>query len=166
MVAGPCELGAVRGKARLIPGKSVAQACVVCGKHLLGADEGHWLEGHIVCSEIIDQVELRGRVPGDTDLRPVEIEHAVETGGGARHKSLAVVVVHANEVDRQLGVPGECPCGVSNQDIDLACTQGGEAISSRQRDKSDCVGIAEGGCSHRPAKIHVNAGPLALCVGD
>jgi hypothetical protein len=56
--------------------------------------------------------------------------------------------------------------GVAGDDVDLARLQGNEALLRRGRRELHLFGVAEHGNRDRLAEIDVEAGPLALAVGE
>jgi len=77
---------------------------------------------------------------------------------------LAVVEVHAGEVETQRGIAGGGPGGVTGQNIDFARLQCGKALDGVQGDIVNGVGIAQYGSGDGTTYVNIETLPFAAIV--
>ena len=120
----------------------------------------------MIGAEEIGEVELAGRALLHTDRSVVEFERRAHLERSAHHETLAVIISNGREIEPERGVARQGPGGVAHQHIDLSRLQGRKAVLRRQRHEFDLLGIVENGGRHGAAEIDVEAGPVALRVGQ
>src|SRR6266404_3695852 len=157
--------GAQRDEARVVGGERVAAPREVGAQHFLQLLDHHRLELHVVGAEIVGEVEL-GRRPGlQADGGAVQLLHALDVRLFRHHEALAVIVVDADEVEPEAGVPRQGPGGVAREEVDLARLQRGEALLRGERRIAHLARIAEYRRGDRAAQVDVDAAPHALGIG-
>src|SRR5947208_7326113 len=157
--------GAQRDEARVVGGERVAAPREVGARHFLQLLDHHRLELHVVGAEVVGEVEL-GRRPGlQADGGAVQLPRALDVRLFGHHEALAVVVVDADEVEPEAGVPRQGPGGVARKEVHLARLQRGEALLRGERRIAHLGRIAEYGRGDRAAQVDVDAAPHAPGVG-
>ena len=156
----------VAAEARGVGGVDVAAAGEEGGADLVDLLDHHRLEGHLVGAEVVGEVELGGGAGLHADRGAVQLLGALHAELLRHHEALAVVVVDAGEVEAERGVARQRPGRVARQDVDLARLQRGEALLRGERHVLDLLGVAEDRRGDGAADVDVEAGPLALAVGD
>ena len=154
-----------RHEARHVGGVDVAAAGEVGVGHLLELLDHHRLERHVVGAEVVGQVELGGGAGLHADGGAVELLGAFHVQLLRHHEALAVVVVHAGEIEAEAGVARQRPGGVARQDVDLARLQRGEALLRGERREAHLRRVAEHGGRDGAADVDVEPLPLALRIG-
>jgi len=156
---------AQRDEARVVGGERVAAPREVGAQHFLQLLDHHRLELHVVGAEVVGEVEF-GRRPGlQADGGAVQLLRALDVRLFRHHEALAVIIVDADEVEPEAGVPRQGPGGVAREEVHLARLQRGEALLRGERRIAHLVRIAEYGCGDRAAQVDVDAAPHALGVG-
>ncbi len=120
----------------------------------------------MVGAEIIGEVELAGCALLHAHGGVVELERRADFEGPAHHEALAVVERDGGEIEPERGVARQGPGGVARQHVDLAGLQRGETILRRQRHELDFGRIVENRRRDGAAEIDVEAGPIALRIGQ
>ncbi len=166
MVVGLGEPQALGIEAGGVGGERVAAAGVVGLDRLVGARERHGLELHLVGAEIVREIELGGGALLHADGGVVELERRIHLQRLAHQEALAVVIVDRREVQAERGVARGGPGGVARQHVDVAGLQRGEAVLRGQRDELHLGRIVEDRGRERAAEIDIEAGPVALRVGQ
>ena len=153
-------------KPRRVGGIGIAAAGIVGLERLVHRGEGHGFQRHVICAEIIRQIELRGGALLHADRGVVELERRAHLEHLAHHKTLAVVIGDGGKIDAQRGVARHGPGGVAGQHIDLARLQRREAIGGSERHELDFGRVVEDRRRDGAAEIDVKTGPVALRIGD
>ena len=154
------------GKTRGVRRVRVAAARSVGLQQLVELVDQHRLEGHLVLAEIVREVELGGRAGLHADRGAVQLPGALDAALGRHHEALAVVEVHARAIEAQLSVAQQGLRRVTGDDVDLPRLEGDEALLRGGRREFHFLRVAEHGDRDRLAEIDVEAGPLALAVGE
>ena len=149
--------GARRDQAGVVGGVDVAAAGEVGVQHLVQLLDHHRLEGHLVRAEVVGEVELGGGARLHADRGAVQLLGALHVEAAVHHEALAVVVVHADEVEAEAGVARDGPGGVARQDVHFARLQRGEALLRGERRVAHLVGVAEHRGGDRAAQVDVDA---------
>ena len=84
----------------------------------------------------------------------------------ADHEALAVEVVDRREVEAELRVARHRRGRVAGQDVHLARLERGEAVLGGERNEANLGRVVEDGGRDGAAEIDVEAGPVALRVGQ
>ena len=95
-----------------------------------------------------------------------EIQRRVDLARARQHEALAVIIGDRREIEVVVGLARHAPGRVARQDIDLAALQLLEALVGVERNEFRLLRIVEDRRCHRAAEIDVEAGPVALVVGD
>ena len=100
------------------------------------------------------------------DLAAVQIERGIDVARARQHEAFAVVIGDRREIEVVIGLARHAPGRVAREDVDLAALQFLEALAGIERDEFRLARIVENRGRHRAAEIDVEAGPVALLVGD
>ncbi len=128
--------------------------------------EDHRLVGDVVVLEVVGEVELGVGAGLHADRGAVEIVDRLHAERLLHHDALAVIVVDDGEDEAELGVARHRPGGVAREHVDLARLQRGEALLGVERGVLHLGGVAEDRRGDRLAVVDVEAGPVAVGVGD
>ncbi len=120
----------------------------------------------MIGAEKVGEVELAGGALLHADRRIVELERRSHLERPAHHEALAVEEGDGRKFEPERGVARQRPGGVARQHVDFAGLQGGEAVLGGQRHELDLGGIVENGGRDGAAEIDVEAGPVALRIGQ
>ena len=120
----------------------------------------------MVGAEIVGEVELAGCALLHAHGGVVELERRAQLECPAHHEALAVKESDGGEIESERGIARQGPGGVARQHVDLAGLQRGEAILRRQRHELDLGRIVENRSRNGATKIDVEAGPIALRIGQ
>ena len=153
-------------KARGVGGVGVAAAGFVRLDRFLAGRERHRFERHVVGAEIIGEIELRGGALLHADRGVVELQRRGDLERLAHHEALAVEERDGREIEPERGVARQRPRRIARQHVDFARLQRGEPILGRQRHEFDLAGIVEDRGGDGAAEIDVEAGPVALRIGQ
>jgi hypothetical protein len=143
----------------------VAAAGEVRVQHLLHLFDDHRLEAHLVRAEVVGEVELGRGARLHADRGAVQLLRALHVELAMHHEALAIVVIHADEVEAEARVARDGPGGVARQDVDFAGLQRGEALLRGEGRVAHLVRVAEDGGGDRAAQVDIEALPYALRVG-
>ena len=149
-----------------VGGEGVALAGLIGLENLVQLGEFHLLVFHVVGAEIVGEVELRGRSILDADLAVIEVERRVDLAGRGQHEPFTVIVGDGRKIQIVVCLARHAPCRVTRENIDLAALQFLEALIGVERNELCLLRIVEDRRRHRAAEIDIEAGPVALVVGD
>ncbi len=120
----------------------------------------------MVGAEIVGEVELAGCALLHAHRGVVELERRADLERFAHHEALAIVKRDRRKIEPKRGIARQRPGGVARQHVDLAGLQRREAILRRQRHVFDLGRVVENRRRDGAAKIDVEAGPIALRIGQ
>jgi hypothetical protein len=116
--------------------------------------------------KVVGDVEYRRRPLLHANLAVVEVERGIDVARARHHEALAVIIGDSREIEIVVGLARHAPCRVTREDVDLAALQFLEAFAGVERDEFRLLGVVEDRRGHRAAEVDVEAGPVALVVGD
>ena len=134
--------------------------------HLLQLGKLHLRVFHVVGAEIIREIEQRRRPLLHADLAVIEVQRRIDLARARQHESLAVIIGDRREIEVVIGLARHAPGRVARENVDLAVLQFLEALAGIERNEFRLLRIVEDRGRHRAAEIDVEAGPVALVVGD
>ena len=164
--SGFAEVQPQRIELRDVGGEGVALAGIIGLDDVVQLAELHLRVLHVVGAEIVGEVELRGGSALHADLAVVEFQRRVDLAGRRQHEASAVIIGDGREIQRVGGLARHAPRRVAREDIDFPALQLLEALVGVERNELDLLRIVEDRRRHRAAEIDVEAGPVALVVGD
>ncbi len=115
-------------------------------------------------AEIIGEIELGGGAWLHADRGAVQLRCAFDVAFFRDHESLAVVVINADEVDPEAGVPGNRPARVARKNVHFTGLYGSEALLRGKRRVANLARIAEVRGGYGAAQVDVDAAPFPLTV--
>ena len=134
--------------------------------HLVQLRKLQLLIFHVVGLEIVGEVELRRRAGLHANPAAVEVKRGIDVARLRQHEPLAVVIGDRREIKIVILLARHAPCRVAREDVDLAALQLLEPLVGVERDEPRLGRIVEDRRRHRTTEIDVEAGPVALLVGD
>ena len=149
-----------------VGGEGVALAAFIGLEHVFQLWKLHFRVFHVVGAEMVGEVEYRRRPLLHANLAVVEIERGIDVARAWQHEALAVIIGDRREIEVVIGLARHAPGRIAGEDVDLAALQLLEAFAGVERNEFRLLGIVEDGRGHRAAEIDVEAGPVALVVGD
>ena len=120
----------------------------------------------MVGAEIIGEVELAGCALLHAHGGVVELKRRADLEGSAHHEALAVIERDGRKIEPERGIARQGPGGVARQHVDLAGLQRGETVLRCQRYEFDFGRVVENRRRDGAAEIDVEAGPIALRIGQ
>ncbi len=120
----------------------------------------------IVGAEKIRDVELRRGSFLDAYLAAIQRQRGVDVARRRNHESCAVIIGDRRKIQIVSGFARHAPCRVARENIDLAVLQLLEALVGIERYEFRLFRIVKDRRRDGATEIDVEAGPVALVVGD
>jgi hypothetical protein len=149
-----------------LPRVAIATAAEECLVHEVLALIDNRLDGHAAAAEPARHVEFVGRALGDADRGAAQLGQALHVQLLGHHEALAVIEIDAGILQAEPGIALQRDGRVAHQHVDLAGLQRQEALLGGERHVLGLGRIAQHGGGDGIAQVDVEAGPLALAVGQ